>query len=407
MPFSVESVRTDFPILSTQVQGKPLAYLDNAATTQLPEPVLDAVSAHHRTDHANIHRGIHTLSQRSTAKVEAVRAQAQRFLGAEHPEEIIFTSGTTQGIHLIAAALGAAGLGPGDEILVTRMEHHSNFVPWQQLCQRTGAVMKVIPLTQTGDLDLDALAGMLSPRVRLAAVTWVSNVLGTVNPVAEVVRMAHEAGAWVLVDGAQCIRHVPVDVSALGCEFFVSSGHKMMAPTGVGLLYGKRAILEQLPAVVFGGGMVDTVMDDATDFAQLPFKFEAGTVNISGIVGLGAAMTYLTGLGRSAAAQYEQELLRRAEEGLSAFPRVRLLGSPARRAGCLTFLIDGTHYFDVAALLDRLGVAVRSGHHCAQPLFRSMGLSGGVRVSPAFYNTSEEIDRLLQGVERVISVLVR
>ena len=398
-------IREDFPILSTTVRGKPLVYLDSAATTQMPLQVQAAVEAHYRHDHANIHRGIHTLSQRSTARVEEVRGRVARFLGAAEPEEIIFTGGTTGGINLVAAALGAAGLGPGDEILVTALEHHSNFVPWQQLCRRTGAAFRVVPLTKEGDVDMAAMKEMISPRTRLVAAAYVSNVTGSVTPIPQVVRLAHAAGALVLVDGAQSMRHGPIRVDQLDCDFLVFSGHKLLAPTGVGVLYGRRAVLEALPPPIFGGGMVDEVTAGETTFAPLPFKFEAGTPHIAGIIGLGAAIDYLSALDPAAVARYELQLLIQANQGLLALPEVELVGRPVHRAGAITFNIRGAHCFDVAALLDGLGVAVRSGHHCAQPLFRSFGLEGGVRLSPAFYNTPEEIDAFLNALERIIPVL--
>ena len=402
-----QQVRPDFPILDTQVNGRPLAYLDNAATTQVPEPVLAAMAEQYRLHQANVHRGIHTLSERSTARMEGARETLRAFLNAREAAEIVFTSGATHSINLVARALSFGGLGPGDEIVTTAMEHHANLIPWQEACRRTGAALRVVPLTPAGDLDLAALGALLSPRTRLVAVTCVSNVTGAVNPVEEIIGLAHRAGAPVLLDAAQAMRHRAFDVQALDCDFLCFSGHKLMGPTGTGVLYGKRAALEALPPDAFGGGMVDQVSLSGASWGELPFRLEAGTPNIVGNIGLAAAVDYLTSLGLRRIAAWEQTLLDETAAALERLPRVRILGRPARRAGAVSFNLEGCHCYDAARLLDQLGVAVRSGHHCAQPLLDCLGETGAVRVSPAFYNTREDIARLLDGLERVSGILGR
>ncbi len=405
--FNVNAVREDFPILSTAVHGKPLVYLDNAATMQVPVQVVRAMEEQYRLHHANIHRGIHYLSEQSTMRVEQARKTVQQFIGAAYPEEIIFTSGTTQSINIAASSFGAESLLPGDEVLVSAMEHHSNLIPWQQVCKRTGAQLKIIPLTAKGDLDMTAYQALLSDRTALVSVTYVSNVLGTVNPVGELIELAHHVGAVVFLDCAQAMRHAALDVHALDCDLMAFSGHKIMAPTGTGVLYGKRSLLDRLPPVMFGGGMVDEVTLESATFGELPFKFEAGTQNISGIIGLDAAIRYLQALGLDQVSAWEDHLLALAETGMRQLPELDILGAPTRRAGALSFQLRGMHCFDTAKLLDQLGIAVRSGNHCAQPLLTHYGLTGTVRVSPAFYNTEEEIDALLQGLRRVALLVPR
>lgn len=400
----IEAVRRDFPILSRRVRGHPLVYLDNGATTFVPEPVLAAVGEQYRTYQANVHRGVHYLSEQSTRRVERVRAAVAAFLNAEAPEEIVFTSGATEAINLVARAFADGVLKPGDRVLVTEMEHHSNLVPWQEACRRAGAELLTAPVTAAGELDPEALARALDAGPRLLAVTWVSNVLGTVNPLPQIVRTAHAAGCPVLIDAAQAMRHGPVDVRALDCDFLCFSGHKMMAPTGVGVLYGKRRWLERLPPVSFGGGMIDAVDTRRATWAELPFKFEAGTPNIAGIVGLGASLEYLRDLGLSGVFEREAALTAYAEQRLRAQGGLDVLGAPERRAGAVSFNLRGLSGYDVAKLLDQLGVAVRSGHHCAQPLLARFGLTGAVRVTPAFYNTREEIDALMAGLDRIAAL---
>lgn len=402
---SIEQIRGDFPILSAVVHGRSLIYLDNGATMQAPNQVLEALEKQYRLHHANIHRGIHYLSEQSTARVEQVRRTVAEFIGAAEPAEIIFTSGTTQSINMAARSFGEAFLHPGDVVVSTEMEHHSNLVPWQEACRRTGAELRVVPLTQVGELDLAEFKRLMTLNPKLVAMTCVSNVLGTVNPVEKLIPLAHRAGAAVLLDGAQAVRHKKIDVQALDCDFFCFSGHKIMAPTGIGVLYGKRRWLEQMPPVLFGGGMVDEVSALSAAYGELPFKFEAGTQNISGIIGLGAAIHYLEELGAEEVSAYEAELLAYTEARLRDIPAVEVLGTPRERAGAVSFNLKGYHYFDVAKLLDQLGIAVRSGHHCAQPLLERFGLTGAVRVTPAFYNTKEEIDALADGVRRIAALM--
>lgn len=406
MGFNVSAIRKDFPILGTQIHNHPLVYLDNAATTQMPEPVLSVIAEQHRLYEANVHRGIHTLSEKSTVRMEQARESIKRFLNAESSEQIIFTSGTTDAVNLIAQGVGHAFLNPGDEILVTAMEHHSNYVPWQQLCLRYGAKFRVLPLNSDGNLCLEQMDAYLSTRTRLVAVCAVSNVLGTVNPLERIISAAHKIGAMVFVDAAQSARHGKMDVQSLDCDFLAFSGHKIMGPTGTGILYGKHDLLNQLPPLRYGGGMVDTVSEELTTFGALPFKFEAGTPNIVGNIALGAAVEYFIGLG-SDALDYEKQLLAYTVERLKAIPDVHILGNPNERSGVVSFSLSNMHHYDVAVLLDKLGIAVRSGHHCAQPLLKSYGLSGAVRVSPAYYNTFDEIDLLIQGLERICGILKR
>ena len=400
----VGQIRGDFPILNRRINGKPLIYLDNSATTQMPEPVLQVMIEQLHNSESNVHRGIHTLSEESTQRMEQAREQMRRFLGAAHPEEIIFTSGTTGAINLLARSMSFGLLRPGDEVVTTRMEHHANLIPWQQACARTGASLKVVPIDSRGDLDMDAFAQALSARTKLVAAAWVSNVTGAVNPMEKIISMAHRAGAWVLVDGAQAVRHAPMDVQKLDCDFFALSGHKMMGPTGTGILYGKRRFLEQLPLDSFGGGMVDRVTQYGATFADLPYRLEAGTPNIVGNIGLGAAAAYLMNLGAEEIALREGALCRFLSERLAGCKGVRFVGMPKMRAGCVSFNIEGTHCYDAAKLLDQLGIAVRSGHHCAQPLLAALDLTGAVRVSPAFYNTTEEAEAFVRAVDQVSRV---
>ncbi len=404
--FPVETVRRDFPILGQSVKGCPLVYLDNGATTQMPEPVLQEIVRHYHTDNANVHRGIHTLSERSTAALEAAREKVRAYLNAKQAEEIVFTKGTTDSVNTLARAL-EPHIGEGDAIVASALEHHANFVPWQQLCLRTGAKFLVAPLDGNGDVDLGALGRLLSEnRVALVAMTHVSNVTGTVNPVARIAGMAHEHGALMMVDAAQSIRHEEVDVQAIGCDFLAFSGHKTCAPTGIGVLYGRFEGLEKLSPVEFGGEMVDIVTTERTTFEALPLRFEAGTPNYVGARALGAALDYLEGLGRKAVRSWEHKLLAYAEERLSAVEGLKILGHPAHRAGCLSFTVKDVHPFDLAALLDTQGVALRSGNQCAQPLLHeTYGIQNVTRLSPAFYNTREEIDACTAALKRVIPLL--
>lgn len=405
MEFDLSAAAGDFPILSGSVHGHPLIYLDNAATTQMPRCVLDRMQRHYAQDNANVHRGIHSLSERSTAQYEGARETVRRFLGARSAREIVFTSGTTGAINLVARGFQERFLRPGDEVIVTEMEHHSNLIPWQETCRRSGATLRIIPVTDGGELDLDAYSAMLTPKTRLVAVTAVSNVLGTVNPLKEIIAAAHRVGAAVLVDAAQAMRHMARPMQTLDCDFLCFSGHKLLAPGGIGVLYGRESLLEQLPPVSFGGGMVDQVRLSGADYGALPGRLEAGTPNYPAAIGLAAAMEYLSGAGLERVARREEELLRDYEEMLGEFQQIRILGHPARRAGAISFTAGNISPYDISMLLDRLGIATRSGHHCAQPLLRRMGAERAVRISPAFYNTPDEIDAVRQALRRIFAVL--
>lgn len=405
MKTSLLEHRKDFPILETQINGYPLTYLDNSATTQLPEPVLYAICQQYHCHQANVHRGIHTLSERSTMRLEASREMIRQFIGAAHGEEIIFTSGATAAINLVAHAYVDGLLQPGDEIIVTQMEHHANLIPWQETCRRCRANLRVLPVDSNGDLELSTLPALLSSRTRLMAVTWISNVSGAVNPIHEIIRQVHQAGAEVLIDASQAIRHGPIRVQELDCDYLCFSGHKMMGPTGTGIFYGKRACLERLRPMFFGGGMVDTVTDYRASFGELPHRLEAGTPNIVGNIALGAAVEYLQAVGLAEIAAYEDQLLASLRDGLAQRQEVQLFGAPKQSAGCVSFQLQGMHCYDVARLLDQQGIAVRSGHHCAQPYLTAMGAEATVRVSPAFYNTAEEIERFFQALDRIIGLL--
>ncbi len=409
--------RQDFPILDQELYGKPLVYLDNAATSQMPKQVMDRLAEHYQSEHANIHRGIHFLSEKSTEAVEHARKTIQDFINAREADEIIFTQGTTDSIHLVSAGIAEAirqemadVSQSGDErigIVTTQMEHHSDYVPWQQVCKQTGAAFFVCPAPD-GELDLEALEEILkNNKIRLVACAHVSNLTGTVNPLDVIIPLAHRYGAEVLVDGAQGILHQPVDVQALDCEYYCFSGHKMVGPTGIGVLYGKRMCLEKLPPVRFGGGMVDIVTEEETTWGPIPHRFEAGTPNIAGAIGLGAAVEYLMTHDIDAMHAYEDELLKYALESIEALDHVRILGHPKKRSGAIAFVVDGAHPYDIASMIDKAGVAVRSGNHCAQPMLKALGESAAVRVSPAFYNTREEIDILCEVLAKVIGMLRR
>ncbi len=401
-----EECRRDVPILEQRIGAYPLSYLDNGATTQLPEPVLQEMELQYHRYEANVHRGIHYLSEESTRRMENAREDVRRFLGAASTDEIIFTSGCTAAINLVARSLSFSGLTPEDEILTTQMEHHSNFLPWQEACRRTGAAFRVAPVLPDGRLDFDAFSQMLTPRTRLVAVTWVSNVTGCVNPVKDIIQLAHQTGAMVLVDASQAMRHVKMDVQALDCDFLCFSGHKMMGPTGTGILYGKRSVLEQLEPETFGGGMVDLVGETASSYDELPYRLEAGTPNIAGNIGLGAAVRYLESIGIEAISQRESQRLEQIRKTLSELPQVHLLGA-GEMAGCLSFCLDGCSCYDAARLLSELGVAVRSGTHCAQPYLAALGVNGTVRVSPAFYNTEEDLERFFSAMQRITELLTK
>ncbi len=405
IPLDVTRLRADFPILSqTTRSGRPLVYLDNAATSQKPRWVIEAVARFYGGANANIHRGLYELSERATAAYDESRARVARFLGAGSPAEIVFTRGTTEAINLVAQSWARSTLRAGDEVLVTAMEHHSNLVPWQIVCQQTGARLRAVPITDRGELDLDAFDRLLGPRTRLLAVGHVSTALGTVNPVRALAARAHEHGALVLVDGAQSAPHLRVDVGELGCDFFACSGHKLYGPTGIGVLYGRAALLEAMPPWQGGGDMIEQVTLEGSTWAAPPARFEAGTPPIAGAIGLGAALDYVDAVGRDRIAAWEGELLQRATERLRQVPGVRLVGTAPEKAAVLSFVLEGVHPHDLGTILDEHGVAVRAGHHCAQPVMARFGLPATVRASFAVYNTPEEIEALAAGVEHAAEV---
>ena len=399
----IDKIRADFPILGTTVYNKPLIYLDNAATTQKPRCVVEAEVAEYYNCNANVHRGVHFLSEKATELLEEARDTVRQFIGAEKTEEIIFTRGTTEGINLVACSLGEL-LHEGDEIMVSSMEHHSNIVPWQLLCRRKGVTLKVIPMNDNGELLLDEYEKLFTPRTRLVCVTQVSNVLGTVNPVKDMARTAHEHGALILVDGAQSIPHMPVDVKDIGCDFFVFSGHKVYGPTGIGVLYGKEDLLDKMPPYQGGGEMIASVSWDKTVFEHLPYKFEAGTPNYVASRALKVALDYVSHLGMNNIVARETELEKYATERLLTIDGMRIYGQSQHKESVISFLVDGIHHLDMGTLLDRLGIAVRTGHHCAQPVMTRLGIEGTVRASFAFYNTKAEIDALAEGIEKVKSM---
>ena len=398
---TIEEIRSEFPILSVRVHGKPLVYLDNGATTQKPEQVIRVMEELYRTANANVHRGVHFLSDIVSERYEAARETVRAFINAPKREEIIFTAGTTASINAVAFSFGERFVREDDEILISGMEHHANIVPWQMLCERKKSKLKVIPFTDEGLLDLEAYRSLLSERTRIVAVTHVSNVLGTVNPVKEIVAEAHRHGIPVLVDGAQGIQHGEVDVRDIGCDFYVFSGHKVYGPNGIGVLYGRENLLNEIPPYQGGGDMVANVTFEKTTYNELPFKFEAGTTNFTGAIGMAAALDYLSALGRKAVAEREQALLARATSGLSAISGIHIYGTAPHKVSVISFLPGTIHQYDAGMILDKMGIAVRTGTHCAQPVMKHYGISGTIRASIAFYNTEEEIDALVKGVEKV------
>ncbi|HTS74648.1 MAG TPA: cysteine desulfurase [Bryobacteraceae bacterium] len=399
--FDVAAIRKDFPILHQSVHGHPLAYLDNAASSQKPRQVIDAISRFYSSDYSNIHRGVHQLSERSTKHYEETRIKIQRMLNAADAREIIFVRGTTEAINLVAQTWGRANLKPGDNVIITELEHHSNIVPWQMLCEETGAKLEVAPIDDNGDLRMAEFERRLNARTKLVSVAHVSNVLGTILPIQEIAALAHSAGARVLVDGAQAAPHMRVDVRALDCDFYAFSSHKIYGPTGIGVLYGKSALLDAMPPYQGGGDMIASVTFDKTIYNTLPYKFEAGTPDIAGVVGLGAALNYVSEIGIDAIALYESDLLRYATRALSEEPGVRIIGTSKHKAGAISFVLDGVHPHDVGTVLDHQGIAVRTGHHCAQPLMERFGVPATTRASLAMYNTREEIDALVAGLKKV------
>ena len=399
--FDVEKIREDFPALKQTIHGKPLVYLDSAATAQKPTAVVDAIRQFHEVDSANIHRGVHELSQRSTAAYEETRVKARHFLNSKTTNELIFVRGTTEGINLVASSWGRKNVKEGDEIIISAMEHHSNIVPWQMLCEEKGAKLRVIPMNDRGELILEEYEKLLNPRTRMVAVAHVSNALGTINPVKQIIEMAHQAGAVVLIDGAQSTPHIPVDVQALDADFYTLSGHKVVGPTGIGILYGKAALLNAMPPYQGGGDMIKVVTFEKTTYADLPYKFEAGTPNIAGGIGLGAAFDYVNKIGLDKIAAYEHELLLYGTEALSRIPGLRIIGTAREKAAVLSFVMEGIHPHDIGTVLDRQGIAVRTGHHCAQPVMDWFHVPATTRASLAFYNTMAEIDALAAGLGKV------
>ncbi|WP_165432182.1 cysteine desulfurase SufS [Atlantibacter hermannii] len=405
MSYNVEQIRADFPVLTREVNGQPLAYLDSAASAQKPNAVIDAQSDLYRHGYAAVHRGIHTLSAEATERMENVRGQVARFIGAQSPEEIVFVRGTTEGINLVANSWGMSAVKAGDNIIISTMEHHANIVPWQMLCKRTGAELRVIPLNQDGTLKLDVLPQLIDSNTKLLAITQISNVLGTENPVAEMIKLAHQSGVKVLIDGAQAVMHHAIDVTALDCDFYVFSGHKLYGPTGIGVLYVKADILQAMPPWEGGGAMIATVsLTEGTTWTAAPWRFEAGTPNTAGIIGLGAAIQYVSDIGLDNIGEYEQSLMRYALNELAKVPDLTLYG-PSSRLGVIAFNLGKHHAYDVGSFLDNYGIAVRTGHHCAMPLMTFYNVPAMCRASLAMYNTEEEVDRLVAGLIRIHRLL--
>ena len=402
--FDVNSVRDDFPILKQQVNGNRLVYLDNGATSQKPQSVIDAIVEYYETTNSNVHRGVHTMSQQATDGYEGARSKVRKFLNASKDKEIIFTRNTTEGVNLVAHSYGRKNIGPGDDIIVSNMEHHSNIVPWQMLCEENGANLKVVPIDDSGELVMDEYQKLLSPRTKLVSITHVSNALGTILPAKQIVQMAHSYSAPVLLDGAQAVPHMPVDVQDLDCDFYVFSGHKLFGPTGIGILYGKENYLESMPPFLGGGDMIKSVTFEKTLYNDLPYKFEGGTPDISGAIGLGAAIDYVNSLGFDQITAHEDALLQYGTEALESIAGVHIVGTAARKAGILSFVMDMAHPHDIGTILAEQGIAIRTGHHCAQPVMQRFQIPATARASLAFYNTKEDIDALVKGIDRVIEV---
>jgi cysteine desulfurase/selenocysteine lyase len=400
-PFDVAKLREDFPVLKQLIHGKPLIYLDNAATAQKPQSVIDAIVKFYAVDCANIHRGVHELSQRSTKTYEQTRTKVKKFLNARHQHEIIFVRGTTEGINLVTQTWGRKNVKAGDEIIIAGLEHHSNIVPWQMLCEETGALLRIIPIDDRGDLLLDEYAKLLNPRTRMVAIGQVSNALGTINPARKIIEMAHSAGALTLVDGAQAVPHMKVDLQDLDADFYAFSGHKLFGPTGIGVLYGKTDLLNAMPPYQGGGDMIRTVTFEKTTYNDLPYKFEAGTPDIAGGIGLGAAVDYVNHVGIENIAAYEHELLLYGTEAVTQIPGLRIIGTAREKAAVISFVMEGIHPHDIGTVLDRMGIAVRTGHHCAQPVMDRYQIPATTRASFAFYNTTAEIDSLVAGLHKV------
>lgn len=403
---NIEKIRSEFPILSREVNGKPLVYLDNGATSQKPQQVIDVISHYYEFENSNIHRGIHTLSQEATTAYEAARTTVQEFINAQHSYEVIFTSGTTGSINLIASSFGKKHIKQGDEILISTMEHHSNIVPWQMLCEEKGAILRVVPINDKGEFLMDEFENLLSNKTKLVAVTHVSNTLGTINPVKEIIAKAHGKGAFVLIDGAQAVPHTKVDVQELDCDFYAFSAHKMLGPTGTGILYGKENLLNDLPPYQGGGDMIKTVTFEKTIYNELPHKFEAGTPNIVGGIGLAAAIDYMNNIGIDKIEAYEHELLVYATDQIKQIEGVRIIGEATNKASVLSFVVDGTHPSDIGTIIDKLGIAIRTGHHCTEPLMNRFNIPGTARASFAFYNTFEEINVFINALKRAVNMLL-
>ena len=402
--FDVNKIRKDFPVLHQEINGRPLVYLDNAATSQKPQCVIDALVGYYTTENSNVHRGVHTLSQRATDDYEAARSKVRRFINAAHDHELIYVRGATEGINLVAQTFGRANVGPGDEVIISAMEHHSNIVPWQVLCQEKGAHLRVIPINDAGELLLDEYEQLLSPRTKLVSIVHQSNALGTINPMTAIIELAHSRGVPVLVDGAQSVPHMAIDVQKMGCDFFVFSGHKLFGPTGIGVVYGRTELLEAMPPYQTGGEMILSVTFEETLYNVLPHKFEAGTPNIAGSIGLGAAIDYIDALGMDRINAYEKELLDYGSDALSRIEGLKIIGTAKEKAGILSFTLGNVHPHDIGTILDSQGIAIRTGHHCAQPVMDRFGIPATARASLAFYNTKAEIDTLVEGIDRVLEV---
>ena len=402
--FGVARIREDFPILKQQVHGKPLVYLDSAATSQKPQMVIDTLVRYYTSENSNVHRGVHYLSERATLEYEGARTKIKQFLNAPEEREIVFVRGTTEGINLVANSFGRQNIGEGDEIIISAMEHHSNIVPWQILCQERGAFLRVIPINDDGELLVEEYEKLLSSRTKLVSIVHVSNALGTTNPIQRITEMAHSQGVPVLVDGAQSAAHLPIDVQQLGCDFFVFSGHKLFGPTGIGALYGRADLLESMPPYQGGGDMIKSVSFEKTIYNALPYKFEAGTPHIAGVIGLGAAIDYVTEIGLDRISEYEHQLLEYGTQRLSEISTLRIIGTAREKASILSFVMEGAHPHDIGTILDSEGIAIRTGHHCTQPLMDRYGIPATARASLAFYNTREEIDALVKGIDKVHEV---
>lgn len=399
MALDVAAIRKEFPILHREVNGKPLVYLDNGASSQKPQAMIDAVSHYYAHENTNIHRGVHTLSQEATEKYEAAREKVRGFINAKHGHEVIITKGTTDSINLVASSFGRAYLNAGDEVLISTMEHHSNIVPWQMICEERGATVRVVPINDAGELLMDEFDALLSKKTKLVAVTHISNSLGTINPVKQIIDKAHALNVPVLIDGAQAVPHQPVDMQALDCDFYAFSAHKMFGPTGIGILYGKESLLNAMPPYQGGGDMIDQVTFEKTTYNDLPHKFEAGTPNIAGGIALGAAIDYLNIIGMQNIEAYEADLLAYATEQLRAIDGLKIIGTAANKAGVISFKIDDLHHYDLGIMLDRKGIAIRTGHHCTQPLMQRLGVTGTARASLAFYNNRADVDALVAGIQ--------